>query len=156
MKKLLLGSLVLLLFSASITLFNISCNKDSDAQPSQSNCPNTATVIFTVNFPSDAPPRLGRVTDNGISLYSENNSTIDGVQDFYEEHFYIQSFSKVGNTSQKVFTFKNVLPKEYSYRAEIFGSSENWVVKSTPLKILKVESGKTYDITINSSDFTTP
>lgn len=39
MKKLLLGSLVLLMFSASIVLFNISCNKESDAQPqSQTFC----------------------------------------------------------------------------------------------------------------------
>jgi hypothetical protein len=39
MKKLLLGSLVLLIFSASIVLFNISCNKDSDAQQqNQTNC----------------------------------------------------------------------------------------------------------------------
>jgi hypothetical protein len=40
MKKFLLGSLVLLMFSASIILFNASCNKDSDAQPNSnsSNC----------------------------------------------------------------------------------------------------------------------
>jgi hypothetical protein len=40
MKKILLGSLVLLTFSASIILFNISCNKESDAQPNSnsSNC----------------------------------------------------------------------------------------------------------------------
>jgi hypothetical protein len=38
MKNLLLGSLVLLMFSSSIILFNISCNKESDAQPSTSNC----------------------------------------------------------------------------------------------------------------------
>ena len=39
MKKLILGSLVLLMFSASIVLFNISCNKDSDAQQqNQTNC----------------------------------------------------------------------------------------------------------------------
>jgi len=40
MKNLLLGSLVLLMFSASIILFNISCNKESDAQPNSnsSNC----------------------------------------------------------------------------------------------------------------------
>ena len=39
MKKLLLGSLVLLMFSASIVVFNISCNKESDAQPqSQTFC----------------------------------------------------------------------------------------------------------------------
>jgi hypothetical protein len=37
MKKLLLGSLVLLMFSASIILFNISCNKESDAQQT-TNC----------------------------------------------------------------------------------------------------------------------
>jgi hypothetical protein len=40
MKKLLLGSLALTIFSISVTLFNISCNKDSDAQPNsnRSNC----------------------------------------------------------------------------------------------------------------------
>ena len=153
MKKLLLGSLVLLIFSASITLFNISCKKESNAQPSQSNCANTATVIFTVNFPSDAAPRLGRASDNGIYLESESNSIIDGAQDLYETHSYFQSFSNVGNTSKKVFTFKNIVPAEFQYGAEIFGTSVNWIVKSTTSKTLKVEAGKTYDITINSSDF---
>jgi hypothetical protein len=38
MKKLLLGSLVLLMFSASIVVFNISCNKESDAQQTSNNC----------------------------------------------------------------------------------------------------------------------
>lgn len=39
MKKLLLASLVLMIFSTSIVVFNISCNKESDAQPQiPSNC----------------------------------------------------------------------------------------------------------------------
>jgi hypothetical protein len=38
-KKLLIASAVMLLFSISITIFNLSCNKPADAQPqSQTNC----------------------------------------------------------------------------------------------------------------------
>jgi hypothetical protein len=149
MKKLLLGSLVLLLFSASIVLFNISCNKDSDAQPQQSNCANTATVIFTVNFPSDAPPRLGRIADNGI--YFWGSDTLADNQ-LYSTDYY-QPFDKVGSASKKVFTFNNVSPAVYGYIADIYGSNREAVVKSANLENIKIEGGKTYNITINSSDF---
>jgi hypothetical protein len=37
-KKLLLASAVMLIFSISIILFNLSCNKPADAQQNQSNC----------------------------------------------------------------------------------------------------------------------
>ncbi|MFN5334916.1 MAG: hypothetical protein ACK5BV_06995 [Bacteroidota bacterium] len=38
LRQLILGSLVLIMFSASIVVFNISCNKESDAQQTNNNC----------------------------------------------------------------------------------------------------------------------
>jgi hypothetical protein len=59
MKKLLLGSLVLLLFSASIIIFNISCNKESDAQ--------TTNYVLP---PATSSSLGGIIVGNGLSINS--------------------------------------------------------------------------------------
>jgi hypothetical protein len=153
MKKLLLGSLVLLMFSSSIILFNISCNKDSDAQPNSNSSNCYGTINVTINFPNDAPPKTGRFEDNGISFDFESGIMQEGGQKYSNGFRYYQSFDNVGTTPQKVFTFKNIMPAEYNYIADIFGSNVNWIVKSTTNTTLKVEAGKTYNITIKSTDF---
>lgn len=156
MKKLLLGSLVLLMFTSSIVVFNISCNKELDAQPNQSNCPNTATVIFTINFPSDAPPPLNHLGDNGIYLLGgSGDKIIEGRDTIYPTYFgYSQSFHNVGSAPQKVFTFTNVVPADkYFYEITIFDVNRRVIAKGAHARNLYFEGGKTYNFTINSSDF---
>ena len=85
MKKILLGSLVLLMFSASIVLFNISCNKDSDAQPNptSSNCIGPQPKFqFKANgklYVCDAvfDKRLGWVANRAPFVYNENIPFLD-------------------------------------------------------------------------------
>jgi hypothetical protein len=71
MKKLLLGSLVLLVFSASIVVFNISCNKESDAQQTTNCIGSQPTLKFKGNgvlYECKAvnDPRLGWIGYPGI------------------------------------------------------------------------------------------
>jgi hypothetical protein len=85
MKKILLGSLVLMIFSASIIIFNISCNKDSDAQPNSnsSNCigPQPKAQLIANGKPYNGDykfdHRLGWVyKEGGTYVYLNNNTMI--------------------------------------------------------------------------------
>lgn len=62
LKKLVLGSLILIMFSASIVVFNISCNKETDAQTS-SNC-NEPAATFKYKWNGILYEMNGSLTQN--------------------------------------------------------------------------------------------
>ncbi|MFN5334566.1 MAG: hypothetical protein ACK5BV_05205 [Bacteroidota bacterium] len=112
MKKVLLGSLVLLMFSASIVLFNISCNKESDAQPqSQSNCVGPQPtlrfkgngVLYECKGINDS-----RVGWAGYPFWSKENSfqTYDLSFSNYDDDYNV--FANFPNTANKVGGFVTI------------------------------------------------
>jgi hypothetical protein len=79
LKKLILGSLVLIMFSASIVVFNISCNKETDAQTS-SNC-NEPAATFKYKWNGILYEMNGSLTQNARegSLIRKEQTTNNGA-----------------------------------------------------------------------------
>lgn len=149
MRKLLLSSAILLVFSFSIIIFQISCKKEATAQAT--NCSDKVTIVATVNFPPSAVPCSTDGHDNGIDF--ETNYTF-GANSYFESHLYNADFRTVGNASQKVFTFQSVVPGTYTWGASIRkGCATQYNGIHTDSHIINVVAGQTYNITINASDF---
>lgn len=145
MKKLLMGSCVLLVFAASIILVQLSCNKKADAQQT-SICSETATVIFDISFPSTVSVSTSS-TNNGILISTEHN----GLNSIYNCAQW-QDFRSVGTAHQKNFTFKGLIPGSYKFQVFIYISSSN-SVKLTSEQSIDLVAGQTYNIKINDTDF---
>ena len=132
MKKLLLSSVILIFFSFSIIMFQLSCKKEAGAQQTN-NCSETAKVVFTINFPSSS-------TLGSIGLENENILPTPEYRISYWK-----DFSDLNSSPIKTFTINNVIPGKFVYQAQSTLSTLN-----IPVTIV---AGQTYNITINSSDF---
>ena len=149
MKRLLLSSVILLLFSFSIIIFQISCKKEATAQTT--NCSDMATVVATINFPSSAVPCSTGGGDNGFFLETPYTSP---TTTYSFSHSYYADFRNVGNASQKVFTIQSVVTGTYTWAASINTScGQPYRGVGTGSHTINVVGGQTYNITINASDF---
>lgn len=148
MKKLLLGSAALTLFSISIILFQISCKKEAIAQSTSNNCIDAGIVNFTINFPQSFNPNSTNKADNVVYLRKD-----DTPDTFIAEYHLF--FTEVGSTKLKIFTIKNIVPGTYKWRAEVRKTDtfNDYVQNSTFLITLVIAAGQTYNITINAEDF---
>lgn len=147
MKKLILSSAALLLFSVSIIIFQISCKKDAMAQSGTSDCSDIATVIITVNFPGDFNPISTDDNENGLEL---TNIHINPVA--YPSWMCVYSFRNVGSGKKKVYTFKSNIMGPYGWFATVRKEPFPGIYLST-LGTLNLSAGQTYNVTINATDF---
>jgi hypothetical protein len=146
MKKLFLGSLVLLLFSFSILIFQASCKKTATAQTSY-NCPQTSTIIFEINFPSNFSVSTTVHSSNNISIENENLSPEPNYK-----RAYWQAFKDVGTAHKKTYIFENVIPGKYEYKASAVSTDGTSFIQANIVPITLI-AGQTYNITINNTDF---
>ena len=154
MKKILMGSLALMLFSVSIIVFQVSCKKDATAQ--QVNvCSETATVVFDVSFPLNYNvSATERSADNGVELYTSKNSLNSSSNGTSR---YCQFFKYIGSILTKTYTMNNVIPGQYVYVAYLTNAIPNSTpsnYKNTTTSVpITIQAGQTYHFTINSADF---
>lgn len=148
MKKLLLSSGILLLFSLLIIVFQISCKKEATAQTTNS-CSETATVNITVTIPASKTLYLGTRDDNGIFLDTPFDNTSDKLMTNY--NFDIRT---MGTGHTRTYTFKNVIPKFFNYFASFRkGPSSSTDICGSAVKQINILAGQTYNLTIASREF---
>ena len=148
MKKLLLGSAALTLFSISILIFQISCKKDAKAQSGTNSC----SEIIIVNFPSGFNPLNSTSFDNENGIVLESSASPNNNTENYTYFLSNYSFRDIGSLKQKTYTFKTNIPGSYTYSASVRKSISPMDFLQTYASINLV-GGHTYNITINASDF---
>jgi Tol biopolymer transport system component len=121
MKKLLLGSIVLLMFSASIILFNISCNKESDAQSNSSSSVLIKKILFYKDPSPDLPPELWVANYDGGGQQKINISLPTGLR--------IGGNAKLSPDGMKIFfDVFDTGGKSYIYSSNIDGTAPKLLI----------------------------
>lgn len=126
----------------------MSCKKEATAQATSS-CSETATVNITVNIPANR------------TIYSLVDSTdyvwLSGHSSVTEKVIYVHDITTMGTAHTQLFTYKNVLPGDYTYFASFhYGPNSVNDICSSAQKQQTIQAGQTYNISIDASDFTCP
>ena len=130
MKKLLLGSLVLLMFSLSLILFNISCKKETNAQTT-TNC-NEPAATFKYKW-------------NGV-LYEMNGSLTQNARE--------GSLIRKEQTYDNINTSNN--PFDYMNGDEITNTKYLYSIHATKNNFYGDEGGPILEIELRTTSLTAP
>ena len=140
MKKLLLSSIVLTLFSFSIILFQLSCKKDAVAQTGTAGLTQLNKIVYSVE-------PVSNITEIWTANYDGTNKTKINIT-LPSATIEIGGSPKLSPDGQKVFFEVNDVDpgtgKSYIYSANINGSNVALVIDGSAATVSGVELGAAY------------
>lgn len=147
MRKFFLSSAVLLLFSLSILIFQLSCSKEAEAQ-STSTCSQTATVNVTVTIPASKTVSPSLRSDNSLFLRTPYSDNIGSLRTEY-----LLDMRTLGAAKTKTFTFENVIPGQFIYYASFRYGPTGSSICGSPDKQISIQAGQVYNLEISAGEF---
>ena len=121
MKKLLLSSIILLLFSCSILLFQVSCQKEANAQTNSNGIIQSNKILYAVGYQGGPGVVNSAAKEYWIMNYDGTNAT--KIPLTFDSNFSYTMYPKISPDGKTIFFSASSSYKAYLYSCSVDGTN---------------------------------